>query len=346
MMRSEGTRDEVERQQERPWSVVVVAPVYRDWDSAALLCKALDEVSSQIPTVQLRILLVDDGSPDRLQGWEPFTPVWIWSIEVLWLRRNLGHQRAIAAGLCYIHENAPCDTVVVMDADGEDRPKDAVYLIQRSMETPEAIIFAERRKRVETLLFRTGYQGYRLLHRVLTGVPVRVGNFSVLPFLSLKRLVCMSELWNHYAGAVFKSKLRFGCIPIDRGMRYRGQSRMNLISLFNHGLSGIASFNDAVASRILIASVACTLAVLAALLSVLAVRLFTALAIPGWATYASGLLLILLTQCAAISFSLVFTLIVNRTNAVFLPERDYGLFVDEVEVLIGRSGESNEPHNT
>ena len=43
---------------------------------------------------------------------------------VLRLRRNVGHQRAIALGLTYLQVEAGCEAVIVMDADGEDRPAD------------------------------------------------------------------------------------------------------------------------------------------------------------------------------------------------------------------------------
>jgi polyisoprenyl-phosphate glycosyltransferase len=311
--------------------LAVVTPVYRDWESASLLCQALDEQCAHIPGVEMQVLLVDDGSPEEEgEQWEPPAPRWIRSIDVMLLRRNLGHQRAIATGLCHIQERVPCDAVLIMDADGEDRPEDAVRLVKRALEEPGQILFARRRKRLEGLVFRAGYSFYRFLHRILTGVPVSVGNFSVVPRPFLNRLVCMPELWNHYAGAVFKSQLPFDSVPIDRGQRYRGRSRMNLVSLVNHGLAGIATFQDVVATRILIAAVAGVLLTLAALAAVIGTRFFTGLAIPGWATYAAGLLLVLLLQLVALSFSLVFTLTANRANFPFLPSRDYRFFVEAV----------------
>lgn len=308
-------------------------PVYRDWEAASLLCRALDRLCAELSGAAVQAVLVDDGSPDGIAGWEPFHPQHLRSLEVLHLRRNLGHQRAIAVGLCHVHDRVPCDAVLIMDADGEDRPEDAIRLIRASAENPGRILFAERRKRMEGLIFRAGYGFYRYLHKLLTGIPVRVGNFSVVPFAALRRLTSMQELWNHYAGAVFKSLLPFDSIPIDRGSRYRGHSHMNLVALVSHGLAGIASFHDVVATRILLANVAGVAVMLAGLLAVAATRLFTGLAVPGWATYSAGFLAILLLQLVGLSFSLVFTLVTNRVNYAFLPARDYGFFVDRVESL-------------
>ena len=186
---------------------------------------------------------------------------------------------------------------------------------------------------MEGLTFRAGYSFYRFLHRLLTGIAVRVGNFSVVPYAALRRLTCMPELWNHYAGAVFKSQLAFDSLPIDRGQRYRGHSHMNLVALVSHGLSGMASFQDAVATRILLANVAGVAVTLAGLTAVVVTRIATGLAIPGWATSTAGFLLILLLQLVGLSFSLVFTLVANRVNYPFVPARDYQFFVDRVASL-------------
>ena len=67
-----------------------------------------------------------------------------------------------------------------------------------------------------------------------------------------------------------------------------------------------------------------------ALFATLAVRLFTSLAIPGWATYTTGVLLLLLNQMAMMSFLLVFVVLSSRAGSTFIPARDYKLFVKRV----------------
>jgi hypothetical protein len=314
--------------------VVIVMPVYRDWISASMVCRLLDKELQRLPRVQVRALLVDDGSPDGLQGWQyPDEPRSMLRVDVLRLRANIGHQRAICTGLCYIHDRVPCDWILVMDADGEDRAEDAVRLIERAIYESAPVIFAERRKRLEGFVFKTGYAFFRVLHRMLTGVAVRVGNFSILSPAVLRRLVVMPELWNHYAGSIFRSKIQFECVPIDRGSRLHGKSKMSLVSLMTHGLAGIATFYETVATRILIFSVVTLLALLAVLAVVFFVRMSTGLAIPGWATYTSGLIIILFTQLVAISFNLVFMLISSRTRTTFVPARDYEIYIDNLQTL-------------
>jgi glycosyltransferase involved in cell wall biosynthesis len=307
--------------------LVILVPVYNDWEAAGLL---LSDLAGKLPqTGSVRVVLVDDGSNEPLPakwkatGWERFERV-----DVLSLRRNLGHQRALAIGLCHVEANIPCHAVVVMDGDGEDSPADVPRLLERMRAEGNAkIVFAERTKRSESLLFRLFYRLYRWLHWVLTGIPVRVGNFSAIPAMQLKRLVAVSDLWNHYAAAVFKARLPFVMLPTERAQRLAGRSRMNFVALVIHGLSAISVFGERVGVRLLIAVSFLLAATTGMLVATVAIRFCTNWAIPGWATNMVGYLLILLAQLFMLVTVFVFVILGGREGSSFLPLRDYVYFV-------------------
>src|SRR5712671_4606652 len=99
-----------------PRHIVVVMPLRDDWASAAELIRRLDRVLCSYPYT-LDVLLVDDGSVQVCSSADfqsSFAAVR--TIRILRLRRNLGHQRAIAIGLVHIEQNLACDAVLVMDA--------------------------------------------------------------------------------------------------------------------------------------------------------------------------------------------------------------------------------------
>ena len=77
---------------------------------------------------------------------------------------------------------------------------------------------------------------------------------------------------------------------------------------------------------------------LALLAIVMGIRLWTESAIPGWATYTAGLLVLLSVQLVGISFNLAFVLISNRSRTVFVPIRDYHVYIDKVEGLSAETG--------
>lgn len=316
--------------QSPPLRLVVLMPVRDDWPSALELIRQIDQVLSTRDCIA-EICLIDDGSVERYERTLQTRFLKVQTVRILRLRRNLGHQRAIAVGLAFIHSTMVCDAVLVMDSDGEDTAEGVgaildAYLISTA---PQAI-FAERVRRSEGLIFRFFYGLYRGSHRALTGIRVRVGNFSILPFEYLNTLVVMSELWNHYAAAVFRSRLPFSMIPIARGKRIAGASKMNFVSLVSHGLSAISVFGDVVGVRLLIASLLGFALAGIGIVSVVAIRVFTNWAIPGWATYATGVLAIIMIQFITIAASFTFFVLSSRTNLGFVPLRDYSLFVDQV----------------
>src|SRR5436190_19681145 len=97
---------------------LIVIPVFNDWESLRLLIARLDD-SLSTASMRASLLVVDDGSTKAPEALVSHSIKAIDEVRLLTLRRNVGHQRAIAIGLAYAHENLACDEVVVMDADGE-----------------------------------------------------------------------------------------------------------------------------------------------------------------------------------------------------------------------------------
>jgi polyisoprenyl-phosphate glycosyltransferase len=308
--------------------LVILIPVFNDWQAVALLLPALDHALADCP-MHVEVLLVDDASTQVLdpllvaQNFEKLD-----AVQILHLRRNLGHQRAIAVGLVHIHRYLPCAAVVIMDGDGEDRPRDVRHLIEEFRRSGhKSIIFAERAKRLEKIAFRFGYRLYRGTHWLLTGVRVRVGNFSIAPWEAVERLVVVSELWNHYAAAVFRARIPYRTIPMDRGPRIYGESKMNFVALLVHGMSAISVFGDVVSARLLALVTASLLALGCAGAAWAGLRMTGHATAPGWAGYAAAVILILAVQALLGSFLLVFVIISARANMTFIPLRDAHHFV-------------------
>jgi glycosyltransferase involved in cell wall biosynthesis len=311
--------------------LTILTPVYNDWESLAVMLGDLDQALDR-DALSAEVLVVDDGSTVPLRGElgnRRFTR--ISRVEVLHLRRNLGHQRAIAIGLAFIHGERPCEAVVVMDADGQDRPSDVPALV-RAFQADEGrkIVFAERARRSESLLFKVCYHGYRAVHKVLTGVSVRVGNFSILPFAALGSLAAASELWNHYSAAVFKTKLPFTTIPTLRASRIAGDPRMNFFALVLHGMSALSVFGEVIGVRLLVATSFLLAAVAAGFVITLVGQARAGAPGPGLALFLLSILLILTVQLGAMATALIFGVLGGRANLTFLPIRDYRHFVRDV----------------
>lgn len=310
---------------------VVLMPVFDDWIEAGLLISRLDE---QLATAALcaDIVIVDDCSTTPAPAsFAPAGMTAIRRIQVLRLKRNLGHQRALAVGLCFVSENLPGTDVIVMDADGEDLPSDVPRLVDAFRDSAgEQAVFARRIKRSEGILFSASYHLYRQVHRLLTGIPVEVGNFSIIPAAMLSQLTVSSELWNHYAATVVKLGIPRNLVDVKRGQRLGGRSKMSFVSLVAHGFGAMSVFADRIGVRLLISAAIVSALLVICIGGVISVRLFTDLAIPGWATSATGVLLILVTQLITAALILVIMVHQNRASASIVPARDAEVFVESV----------------
>jgi glycosyltransferase involved in cell wall biosynthesis len=315
--------------------LLICMPVYNDWQAAAKLIHHLDRALADA-SLRADVMIVNDGSTEAPPSAMETTAGGIGSVEILHLRRNVNHQRAIAIGLAHICEHRPCDAVVVMDADGEDSPEGVVALINAFQSSDKSqVIFAQRRRRAEGLLFRSFYILYKSLHWTLVGRGIDVGNFSIVPRECLERLAAVSEMWNHYAASVFHARIPSDSIPIDRSTRLSGRSRMNFVSWVVHGLCAISVYGDVVAVRLLVTT--CTLLGLCVLglIGVVVVGLATQLVVPVWAATAGAILGIVVLQLVSISSFAAVLILHGRTSLGFVPSRDYHHFTKEVVKVAG-----------
>ncbi len=143
----------------------------------------------------------------------------------------------------------------------------------------------------------------------------------------------VSDTWNHYAASIFKSRIPYTMFPVARGKRLAGDSKMNFVGLVLHGLSAISVFAEIVGARLTLAIVGLVTLVFGLLAAVLAIRWGTTLAIPGWATTAAGLLLVIVLQMLTVALGLTLLVLFNRNNLSFLPLRDYRYFVGDIQKL-------------
>jgi hypothetical protein len=249
----------------------------------------------------------------------------------------MGHQGAIVVGLCHVLRQQSSDCIVIMDADGEDRPEDIAQLIDRMEQTKRrAIVFARRRKRKEGVGFRLMYSLFKILHYFLTGRTMDFGNFSVIPAALAGSLISFHELWSHYPATAIMSKVPLEKVACDRGRRIDGKSKMSVTALLLHGLGSIAVFAPIVGTRMLLVFAGFTFLFLAGIFCIFGIRFFTDLAIPGWATYTTGILGLLIFQSFSLSLLFVFFILNSKNPSQFVPKQSYPLFIEDIEKIRDR----------
>jgi polyisoprenyl-phosphate glycosyltransferase len=158
--------------------------------------------------------------------------------------------------------------------------------------------------------------------RLLTGSTLDFGNFCLIPNERVKALISNPSIWNNLASTLRRARLPLVGVPIDRGVRYAGRSKMSFVALVTHGLSAMAVYSDIVMVRLLLGALAVGAITIGGIGWVLFEKLFTTMAIPGWATSAVGILTIILVQALMLLTIAAFNVMGARSLSVVIPNID------------------------
>ena len=226
---------------------IILIPLYNDWKSVS---KLLDQIDLQINNWQaeVSVIIVNDASTEEKSNLNSNFKK-IKSVKILNMKENRVHQRCIAAGLKYICEKEDFDRVIIMDADGEDRPEELNDFFKKAQENSSMTITGNRYKRSEGFVFRVLYEIHKLLTLVFAGKLIKFGNFSCLPKDHVKQLIQKPYLWNSYSSSVVRTIDDRTFIPSIRGLRYVLPSQMNFTALVFHSLAIISVFRNVVIIR-------------------------------------------------------------------------------------------------
>ena len=220
--------------------IIILIPVYNDWESLNKLLIEINENIELFNDINFECLIVNDAS--TTQPIELYKPRNFESIELLNMRENRGHARCNAFGIRYVFQNKKFDNLILMDGDGEDRPKEIKSLVEKIIEDPNISVVAKRIKRSEGPFFQSLYQMHKLITFIFTGQNINFGNYSILTRSDVEKLHSKASLWSSFSGSVKKNLEPLNEINSVRGLRYFGPSQMSLLKLVIHSLSIIAVF--------------------------------------------------------------------------------------------------------
>ncbi|MEO0403260.1 MAG: glycosyltransferase [Bacteroidota bacterium] len=259
----------------------VVCPCYNE---AGVISAFISSLENHLTNMDhdFHIIVIDDGSSDstleELRSYKnshstPSSTI----LHVYSMGSNFGHQEAIYQGLL-IAQEMECEKTIVMDSDGEDDPKDIESLLKIEAD----VVFAKRGKRSEGNLFKWGYRIYRIIFYLISGRKMAFGNYSVLNRKALNTLC--SRGFIHYAAALSKQRLNISYVPLDRAPRIGGSSKMNYNALMMHGLRSLVEYSEDLLRSMFRLIMLVGLILLGVGVYVLYTKLFTDLAIQGWAS--------------------------------------------------------------
>ena len=230
--------------------ILILIPVFNDWESLKKLLFELDKIIKDIKEVSIECFVVNDAS--TISQPKITKPENINSLKILHMKRNRGHARCNAFGIRYIEKNEKFDYLILMDGDGEDRPEEIKDLINKIIFEPKNSVVAKRIKRSEGPFFKSLYLIHKLITFLFTGKKIYFGNYSCLTKEDVEILSSKRSLWSSYSGTLKKNIKNLNEIESIRGSRYFGPTKMSLLKLVIHSFSIIAVFKYQVFFRSLV----------------------------------------------------------------------------------------------
>ena len=225
----------------------ILIPVYNDWESLIKLLDEINKVVVAIKNAEFHCMVVNDASTIKPPNIK--VPQNIKSLQMFNMKQNRGHARCNAFGIRYLSKKEDFDNIIVMDGDGEDRPVEIQFLVNKALEDEKVSVVAKRVKRSEGPFFQSLYEIHKIITLVFAGKNIDFGNYSCLTKNDIKILSKEESLWSSFSGTVKKSISQLNTINSTRGSRYFGPSKMSLFNLGIHSFSIIAVFKSQVFLR-------------------------------------------------------------------------------------------------
>jgi glycosyltransferase involved in cell wall biosynthesis len=267
----------------------VVAAAY---DEAAVLPSFVARLAAVLETTgeAWELVLVDDGSTDGT--WEAIEAAANAEPRVRGIRlsRNFGHQLALTAGLSV----ARGDGVITMDSDLQHPPEvipalltaaragsDVVYAVRSSADAAgfwkrfSARVFYKLLNRLSSLELPEGAADYRWMSRRVVDV-----------------VVAMPERHRFLRGLVRWAGYRQTFVEYERGAREAGESKYGLRRMILFAWDAVVSFSSFPLRVASVFGICVSVLGWLYLVYVLAVKVFTNRAIPGWTSVTAAVLLL------------------------------------------------------
>ena len=264
----------------------IVVPCYNEEEVLEETCgRLLALLTTVTATGQIspasRICFVDDGSTDRTWALIESLAGKDRRITGIKLSRNRGHQNALLAGLL----TAEGDAIISVDADLQD-DIDAIPRMIEQLTRGADIVFGVRSRRDNDSVFKrvTANAFYRLMNWLGAQTIYNHADFRLMSRRAVEALRQYREVNVFLRGIVPLVGFPTAVVEYERSQRLAGTSKYPLRKMISFALEGLTSFSVVPLRIITFMGTLVFLITFGLGVWVLYVRLFTDLAVPGWAS--------------------------------------------------------------
>lgn len=262
-------------------TISIVIPLYNEEEVLPKLVEAIELFRQARPDI-VEVVLVDDGSSDGSAELVKDLAAQLDGYTLVRFSRNFGQQLAITAGL----RAARGDAAVVMDADLQDPIEVIDEMVEKWQEGADVVYGVRRSRRPDGVAKRNASTWFYKVFARTTGLnaPENAGDFRLLSRPVLDAYNRLGEHQPYVRGLT--SWLGFDQVGVeyDRMPRAAGSTKYPWRKMLQLAFDSITAFSDkplkvAVRLGFIISFLSAV-----GLIWVVAVKLFTDSAIPGWAS--------------------------------------------------------------
>lgn len=267
-------------------TLTVVIPCYNEKEVLPETHRRMSQLLSQLIAANKinsasQVMYVDDGSKDNT--WELIKSFSTQSTQVIGIKlsANRGHQTALMAGLFA----ANGDVVISVDADLQD-DLGAIEQMLDAYSAGNEIVLGVRKQRTRDTVFKRNSAQiyYRLLSMLGVKVVYNHADYRLLGRRALEALKQYSEVNLFLRGIVPLLGFKTTTVFYDRAERFAGESKYPLRKMLMLAFDGITSFTAFPLRLISMMGLLVSFISAVMICWVLWVKLFTAQALPGWAS--------------------------------------------------------------
>jgi glycosyltransferase involved in cell wall biosynthesis len=266
--------------------LAVVVPCYNEQEVLPETCSRMVALLERLVAAgkiapQSRIYFVDDGSRDRT--WELIQSFAKRDLPVVGVKlsRNRGHQNALLAGLF----TAEGDAIVSIDADLQD-DVNAIELMVDRYNSGCDVVYGVRKRRAKDSFFKrfTAESFYRLVAVLGAQTIFNHADYRLMSRRAIEGLKEFREINLFLRGIVPLIGYKPSIVYYDRDARFAGESKYPLRKMIGLAFDAVTSFSTMPLRFITFLGFLVFLFTVVMGGYVLWIRLFTDVAVPGWAS--------------------------------------------------------------
>ncbi|HWO96584.1 MAG TPA: glycosyltransferase family 2 protein [Bacillus sp. (in: firmicutes)] len=229
--------------------LTVVVPCYNEEEvleeTASQLTAVLDNlIAENLIATGSRILFIDDGSRDRTWPLIVMESTKNDYVTGLKLARNVGHQKALLAGLEKAKEKSDC--VISIDADLQDDVSVIREFLLKYHEGYEIVYGVRDSRETDTFFKRTTATSfYRFMGSLGINLVYNHADYRLMSKRALEELSRYQEANLFLRGIIPMIGFKSTEVMYDRKERFAGKTKYPLKKMLSFALDGITSFSVA-----------------------------------------------------------------------------------------------------